>query len=330
MKPKPETNDTIRAFVQGAYDLQNLRISAGNRLAANFRTKLGIPPNTKEADADKEVVKILDTIRASYRKLTDGLKMEIPSARAFKGDEIISDYGELCLVNLYIKVEKDEDSHFRRLKALLDDIPIWSNYLKTLPGCGPAMAGVMISELDPHKARHASSFWKYAGLDVAKYYLATKEGKKDVGISIVDLEAITEHEANGWTLTESWSGRSRRAEHLIIKEYLDKDKKPATRKAITFNPWLKTKLYVLAGCLIKQGGTYKDIYDGYKHRLENRPDWADKTKGHRHNAAMRYMIKMFLADLWAFWRNLEGLPVSEPYAVAKLGLRPHGQDEHAA
>jgi hypothetical protein len=53
--------------------------------------------------------------------------------------------------------------------------------------------------------------------------------------------------------------------------------------------------------------------------------WGRGDK-HRHQAALRYMVKQFLAELWVKWRELEGLPVTEPYSVAKLGIR-HG--DHA-
>jgi hypothetical protein len=45
----------------------------------------------------------------------------------------------------------------------------------------------------------------------------------------------------------------------------------------------------------------------------------EKSKGHRHNMAIRYMIKIFLIDLYKNWRALEGLPVAPSYAEAKLG-----------
>jgi len=45
-----------------------------------------------------------------------------------------------------------------------------------------------------------------------------------------------------------------------------------------------------------------------------------KTPGHRHAMANRYAVKAFLQDLWVAWRTLEGLPVTEPYSEAKLGL----------
>ncbi len=51
----------------------------------------------------------------------------------------------------------------------------------------------------------------------------------------------------------------------------------------------------------------------------------EKTPGHRKNMAIRYMVKMFLKDLWVAWRTLEGLPVTPDYAEAKLGLK-HGEE----
>ena len=43
------------------------------------------------------------------------------------------------------------------------------------------------------------------------------------------------------------------------------------------------------------------------------------SEGHVHNRALRKMIKLFLAHLWQVWRQAEGLPVPEPYALAELG-----------
>jgi hypothetical protein len=46
-----------------------------------------------------------------------------------------------------------------------------------------------------------------------------------------------------------------------------------------------------------------------------------KGDGHRHQAAMRYMVKQFLLDFWTAWRKAEGLPVVDSYAEGKLGLK---------
>jgi hypothetical protein len=78
----------------------------------------------------------------------------------------------------------------------------------------------------------------------------------------------------------------------------------------------------LATSFVRAGDNpYREIYDNYKNRLENNPKHEEKSKGHRHNMALRYMIKRFLVDLHKTWRALEGLSVSEEYSVAKLGIK---------
>ena len=42
------------------------------------------------------------------------------------------------------------------------------------------------------------------------------------------------------------------------------------------------------------------------------------------------MVKRFLVDLYINWRTLEGLPVVEEYAVAKLGMTHHFNTQERA
>lgn len=278
----------LKVIVRGAYDVQKLRIMMGNRIVANFKAKLGQKPSKPEEELDADGKAILASIRAAYKKITDGVKT-FPKQKTFVGDEVISDYTELCLVAQYCDLEKHEDEHFKRLGTILNDYPVYTSFLKGVRGIGPAMAGVIISEIDITKARHASSLWKYAGLDVAQ------DGR----------------------------GRSRKAEHLVDAEYKATDGEQKTRKSITFNPFLKTKLVGVLGSSFLRAGEkdnpYAEAYRNYKHRLENHESHKEKTKGHRHNMAMRYMVKRFLADLYREWRTIEGMPVEPEYHEAKLG-----------
>jgi len=41
---------------------------------------------------------------------------------------------------------------------------------------------------------------------------------------------------------------------------------------------------------------------------------------HIKNMSNRYMLKIFLLDLWKTWRTQEGLPVSVSYEEEKLGI----------
>ena len=278
----------LKTMVRGAYDLQKLRIMMGNRIVGNFKAKLGQDPGESEEDGiSAEGKAILVDLRRRYKKLTDGVtKVKLTE---FTGDEVISTYTELCLLDSYFEIEKDEANHFKRLESLLGEYPIYTQFLKPTKGIGPAMSGVIISEIDITKARHPSSLWKYAGLDVAG------DGK----------------------------GRSRKAEHLVKARYVTRDGEEAERNSITFNPFLKTKLIgVLAPSFLRASNEkYRAVYDAYKNRLQHRPDWSEEKKGHVNNAALRYMIKMFLIDLYAAWRAIEGLPVSKPYHEAKLGIK---------
>lgn len=277
----------LKTVVRGAYDIQKLRIQMGNRIVGNFKAKLGQEPGEDENELDAEGKLILNNLRAHFKKITDGITT-FPRHAKFEGDEVISNYTELCLLAQYVDLEVSEKQHFARLGKILLDYPVYTQFLQGVKGVGPAMAGVIISEIDITKAKYPSSLWAYCGLDVAG------DGK----------------------------GRSRRKEHLVESDYIDKEGEPAKKMGISFNPFLKTKLIGVLGASFLRAGDnpYANIYRNYKNRIENHPDHIEKTKGHRHNMAIRYTAKMFLMDLHMAWREIEGLPVSEPYHVEKLGI----------
>jgi len=301
----------IRILYRGADDVMKHRIMNGNRIVKNFKSKLGIGSSEKEDLSDSQAKKVLTMLRKSYRSITKGV-LDDPKKKDFTGDGVISSFTEFCLVTTYMDAERHEEKHFKLIGELLKDVPLWREFLEPIKGVGVRIAAVILSEIDIHKARHPSSLWRYAGLDVG----------------------------------EDGLGRSRRAEHLVDQTYINKEGVEAVRKGIAFNPKVKTKLMgVLADSFIKQKNeVYYQIYLDYKHRMENHAVWGahndatcDKkdpktrtSKARRSEQAKRYMIKMFLKDLYVAWRTLENLPVSKPYAEAFLGRPPHGEEEVAA
>ena len=109
-----------------------------------------------------------------------------------------------------------------------------------------------------------------------------------------------------------------------------KDKKVKGQKC-TYNQFLRSKLCgVLGSSFLKSKSPYSEYYYNMKHRLESN-DWGMDSKnptdrkrpkaGHQHKAATRYMVKMFLKDLYVAWRTLEGLPVREPYQEEYIGKK---------
>jgi len=274
----------IRLAVRGFYDLQQLRIQTGNRLVNHYLNKMGIEPGQKKNSTVNLITKQLE---AEYKLVTDGLASE-GRKYSFKPNGLISDFAEYSLVNLYFRLRNEEKQAEKFIAMQVKQHPIWEAFLKDIKGVGYLMAGVLISEIDITKAKYVSSIWAYAGLDV------TKDGK----------------------------GRGKYTEHLIEVEYKAKDGTVKKKKSITFNPFLKAKLLgVLAGSFLKSKSPYADIYYNYKHRLENHPKYKDDTAGHRNNMAKRYMVKIFLKDLYPVWRKLEGLEVHLPYEESKLGIK---------
>ena len=299
----------LKSLVRSYYDEQKLRIEVGNRLVGNMKMTLGFN-NAADGAVDytadsvddgvpEKAKELLKEFINEYKRLADmfaaeNVRGKIMRERLRVQNGMITNAYEYELAKSYLVHLTREKDLEKSLADSLNDFPIWERFLKQVKGVGPLMASVIITELDPHKARHASSFHKYAGLDVAE------DGK----------------------------GRSRRKEHLIKVTYVDHSGKEAERNSITFNPFLKTKLIgVLGSSFIKQRGSkYRLIYDNYKHRLEHHVVYKDVSKGHRHNMAVRYAVKMFLIDLWCVWREFEGLVVTAPYHEAKLGLKHNTVD----
>lgn len=298
----------LRSMVRGAYDFQKLRVQMGLRIVGNFKVKLGQEPGKRETALGKDAQEMLKTLRLLYEKITDGV-VDLPPGEKFKGEGIISEATELYLIHQYLGLIKAEKEQFARFEGVLNEFPIWTDWLKGVKGIGPAMAAVIVTEIDIHKAKYPSSIFRLAGLDCGP----------------------------------DGMGRSKRKEHLIEVEYTTKEGKTAKRMSITFNPFLKSKLLgVLAGSFLrshKKGSdapSYAKVYYDYKHRLENHAMYGphnDKVKdangkritnkGRRHEMSRRYMIKMFIYDLHRKWLELAGLPPQMTYPEAKLGRPPH-------
>jgi hypothetical protein len=274
----------LKASVNGFYDLQKTRIQTGLRLVANFKVKIGQESGETETELDADAKMLRANLRVSYKRITDGIADMTP--RKFKEDGLISTFSEFSLIQQYHDLIDAEESALKQIKYAVREFPIYTQFLEDVKGVGPTMAAVIISGFDIHKAEYPSSLHKYAGLDVV----------------------------NG-------AGRSRKKDHLVDQTYLDAEGKEQTKKGISFNPFLKTKLIgVLGPSFVKTNGVYRDIYDNYKNRIANMPAHEEKTKAHRNNMAIRYTVKRFLVDLYVAWRKLEGLPVAEEYSKAKLGI----------
>jgi hypothetical protein len=184
-------------------------------------------------------------------------------------------------------LKKQMDIHDRRITKHLKDmkLPIIDAAL-SVRGIGAITVAYILSYVDIEKARYASSMWAYVGYDKSSD------------------ERYNKGEAGGG------------------------------------NQNLRTRLFATAGSIIKSTGTenpspYAEVYVNCKRdlsvsnkitktRLTNKKGmhemaWKDVQPSHRHGAAIRKMMKHYLADFWYVWRTVEGLETPMLYPEAKLG-----------
>jgi len=96
-----------------------------------------------------------------------------------------------------------------------------------------------------------------------------------------------------------------------------KREKPIKGEKLHYNRDLKIAVRLAVESFIKCGSPYADLYRTEKEKFA--ATHPEATKMHCHNAAIGKAAKVFLSHLWQVWRQLEGLPMRELFAVEKLG-----------
>ena len=236
--------------------------------------------NTPDRPTTLEELKSLVEQRIRYIKTQVGLANKLTAMKRGM-DELPEEE-----VSFYKDTFAHLDEHVKAIEKEIKrtvknvNLPIIDK-LRDIKGIGDVYIAVLITALNPEKAPHVSSFWAYAGY------------------------------------------------HGYSKERYTKGTKGGGNK------YFRTQLYKIAMNFLKNKNEYYEpVYRAEKERLENSEvicketqtggkvkeiPWKDATKNHRHLAAIRKMMKLFLSHLWLVWRELEGLEISEPYAMGKLG-----------
>lgn len=295
----------LRTAVVTYDSIQKLRIALGNRIVQDHYRRSGMKPGEKISDSKK--VRELKKLVKEYELVTNVIaffsRIERKKYWLINKGGILNETQFNCILQ-YMMLHNSEKETAKQMVPLVNEFSIYTAYLSKVYGCGPTIGAYIIAYMDIHTATTIASFWKYCGLDVVN------------GVA-----------------------RSMKKEHLIDVVYINKKGEEKTRKSITFCPFIKAKLLeVFAGCVIKaqryEGNIY---YQVYENRLEYEKlmtqdkvytsgDHEGKpyTEYHLQNRAKRYMVKMFLQDLWLEWRRQEGLPITEPYHEKVLGKKHHG------
>lgn len=182
-----ENKQQIRCLISNIYDMQKLRIAAGNRITQSFYIQLGIKPSESPDKADKEEKKMIDKLKQEYSRIADGIaengiSVKKQIAELNKSDDesqrlkYIRNDMDYKLMDSYIMLLKSEEEATKVLDKYVKAHPLHEAFFSTVKGCGTLMSAMCIAYLDPRKADHVSSFFKYCGLDTVQD--TDKEGNK--------------------------------------------------------------------------------------------------------------------------------------------------------
>ena len=235
-----------------------------------------------------------------------------------KGVEIIlTVYDQLILEKRRNELHKAEKSALLDVAEHLRTIPFYKDVLSDkvkYRGIGPTMAGVILSEFDMEKEEYASQMWSFAGLAPVPaqrcktcWYLVETD-KKTGGFKHI----VGSNEEKWWKCSVGDAG--------LTADKLDngggKAAHPVKGEKLKYNKWLKTKLVgVLGTVLLRCESPWRKFYDDYKQRKAT-AGWG-KNDAHRHQAAIRYMVKMLLLQIHIDFREYHSLPLKPSYHEQK-------------
>jgi hypothetical protein len=187
-------------------------------------------------------------------------------------------------------ISKMEMEIEKEIMSKIKNHKLWTIFLQNIKGVGPIMAAVIITEFDIHKAPAVSNMWSFAGL-------APGKDKKTKGNKCPYNQFLRSK------LCGVLGGSFLKSKSMPYSAYYYDTKtrlESSNKKIIEYLRYEDRK---------------KKKYKGQK---EREVEWKNAYSGHRHKAAVRKMIKMFLIDVYVAWRTIEGLSIRKPYSVEYL------------
>ena len=251
----------------------------------------------------------------------DGKPQKLTEDRTFDIDD------HVFFENISKDNSEQESNIEKRLKIKLKKFPVYNLWLKNIKGVGEVHASWILSEFDIEEATTVSKMWQYAGynptLVTGKKRISKKEYKPSMGRIVSEIKNIN----------------TKGIDYIVETDNLIRGDRAMEGFVLPFNKNLRVRLYCLAESFIKCKSPYAmEFYYPYKARLEKESNkivnegkprkddgkaWNEVSARHRHFAAIRYMMKMFIKDLYVAWREIEGLPVRVPYEEEYLGIIHH-------
>ncbi len=322
--PIDPQREALRRAVRYFYDLQKLRIAAGNRTADPDAFTIvedkKNPGKTKKVKKGVTKAQMDEALTAVLHSIRGDIEAEQGAVGESKAPPTLDEADRLYLQRQNRVLMSLEADTLKRVSELLTKIPI-AAWLGEQKGIGVTMAGVLISEINIHRCETPSALWAYAGLHTdAETGAAVRRRRGQVA---------------------NWNSFLKTKSVKVMAECMIKANSPwrsfyDSYKMRKMNQRVETCMLCLGSgkIAVSADGEETSIADAPKGvALKGKscsncsgtggPAPWGRSQAHRDQAAKRYMVKMFLLEFWKKWRAAEGLTLVPSYAEAMLG-RMHG------
>jgi len=201
-------------------------------------------------------------------------------------------------------LEQIKDKQSRKLHKLVDEWPVYSDWLAKIPGIGGYIAAKLI-RLYYFKF---IAICKDCGADLDDDFICIVCKKKAFGMG----NLLHRVELRDFPAISSWW-------HFMGRHNDGTGKMPKSRKgemADWSHAGRKTG-FDIKEAFNKQDNLYKRYAE--KRKAYRRNTHPDATKGYQHNMAWNETVKLFLSHFWQVARTLDGLPLTDPWAIKHGG-----------
>lgn len=324
----------------------------GNR---NGNKKKGGKKFSKETDEAREKRRTKIKLKRAARFLYDLQALRISTTNRSATEKVELDKDDLNFLKIRgDELQKIEASMDSELLRLLRKTPIWDAWLKKQPGVGPRLGSLLCGEFKIEKADKTSSMWRYAGLGVTidedGVGHADRMKKGDTSENRVKYNQWLKSKMSkvlGDSLMKASPFFKKPRDPVTKRATTDKSKwtpLPPTKWRKFYDNYRNRKLNQVVPVCMRCDGAGECMEEDENDKPEpgkkkrrilvtcrhcegtgGPVPWGRSAK-HRHQAALRYMCKMFLAEFWEKWREIEGLPCRPSYAEEYLGRFHHGPE----
>jgi hypothetical protein len=211
-----------------------------------------------------------------------------------------------CQDDVVLALQKIKSKSARTITKLLEEWPIWQEWLAQVPGVGPFVAGNLIMLYYYRHVPVCKCGARVEKKESTFYCPVCKKSIRGDGVVAYDVERRNFSTVSAW-----WAYMGR---HTV-------DGKMPKRTKGQVSNW--SSLGRMIGYQFGDQVNRQPERNPYKAFMLARKAKRERThpeasKGHRHNMAKNETIKLFLSHFWHVARTLEGLDTRGPYAQQVL------------